>query len=146
MLINKRNNLYEQQNKHRYDVPKNYKTTNLSKANKTASHHQSNRELNLAASRNDNAYESVCSPEDTHERTKLAQRHSLPHGSAVVSGNSNVNNASGGKQVKRSGSMKGNENKGKSIAGWKAFAVTYREASGGKPYFFMLPCCAQQSN
>ncbi|XP_062701530.1 uncharacterized protein LOC109421864 isoform X4 [Aedes albopictus] len=111
MLINKRNNLYEQQNKHRYDVPKNYKTTNLSKANKTASHHQSNRELNLAASRNDNAYESVCSPEDTHERTKLAQRHSLPHGSAVVSGNSNANNASGGKQVKRSGSMKGNENK-----------------------------------
>ncbi|EAT42287.1 AAEL006165-PA, partial [Aedes aegypti] len=111
MLINKRNNLYEQQNKHRYDVPKNYKTTNLSKANKTASHHQSNRELSLASSRNDNAYESVCSPEDTQERSKLAQRHSLPHGGAVVSSSSSNVNASGGKQVKRSGSMKGNENK-----------------------------------
>ncbi|XP_062536879.1 uncharacterized protein LOC134205563 isoform X2 [Armigeres subalbatus] len=108
MLINKRNNLYEQQNKNRYDSPKNYKTTNISKANKNASHHQSNRELSLASSRNDNAYESVCSPEDTHERTKLAQRHSLPHGGAVVSGNGNAN---GGKQVKRSGSMKGNESK-----------------------------------
>ncbi|XP_065087053.1 dentin sialophosphoprotein isoform X2 [Ochlerotatus camptorhynchus] len=110
MLINKRNNLYEQQTKHRYDVPKNYKTTNLSKANKNASHHQSNHELSLASSRNDNAYESVCSPEDTHERTKLAQRHSLPNGGAVVNGNGKAN-AIGGKQVKRSGSMKGNENK-----------------------------------
>ncbi|XP_055526663.1 uncharacterized protein LOC129719188 isoform X1 [Wyeomyia smithii] len=104
MLINKRNNLYEQQNaKHRYDVPLNYKTTNLSKGSKSASHHQSSRELNMAASRNDNAYESVCPPEDTHERTKLAQRHSMLHGVASV-------NSNAGKQLKRNGSMNRNEN------------------------------------
>ncbi|XP_058817286.1 uncharacterized protein LOC131680582 isoform X2 [Topomyia yanbarensis] len=109
MLINKRNNLYEQQNtKHRYDVPINYKTTNLSKASKSTSHHQSSRELSLASSRNDNAYESVCSPEDTHERMKLAQRHSLPHGGAGVNGTGSAN---GGKHVKRSGSMNRNESK-----------------------------------
>ncbi|XP_058444698.1 uncharacterized protein LOC131426185 isoform X2 [Malaya genurostris] len=110
MLINKRNNMYEQQNaKHRYDAAISYKTTNLSKANaKTASHHQSSLELSLASSRNDNAYESVCSPEDTHERTKLAQRHSLPHGGAAINGTSS-SASNGGKYVKRSGSMNRSE-------------------------------------
>ncbi|XP_038107460.1 uncharacterized protein LOC6050775 isoform X3 [Culex quinquefasciatus] len=124
MLINKRNNLYEQQQqqqqqqqqsngKHRpYDLPKNYKTTNLGKANGSQQKSSGSRQTSAADLRNnDNAYESVCSPEDTHERTKLAQRHSLPNGGAAIA-NGGVggversnSGASSSKNVKRSGSM-----------------------------------------
>lgn len=93
LLLNKRNNLYEA-NKNRYDSPRKHESQSKNKNN------------NL---RND-TYESVCAPEDTHERTKLAQRHSMPHNNMS---NSSHSHHSGNGRLKRTGSVASvNEMKG----------------------------------
>ena len=131
MLINKRNNLYEQQNlKIRYENSKSsHKIVNLNKNN--INQQQSNQLVMSKMDKidkNDSTYESVCAPEDLQEqRNKLMQRHSLPHHSSNSGSNSNS------VKLKRSGSMQMNNNdsnKGELFFSFVSFLILITLKSG----------------